>query len=86
MTTDEQIVRTMAREIQHKPTFMELALQPQSALQLAGVVQLALRHPQLQGVNRLAGERFLVGVRDYFADCPTVLEVLRRGDDPAEDR
>jgi hypothetical protein len=83
---EAQIVRAMAREIQQKPDFMALTLQPQSALQLAGVVQLALRHPQLQGPNRVAAERFLTGVRDYFADSPTVLEVLRRGDDPSEDR
>jgi hypothetical protein len=83
---DEQLVLAMAREIQQKPDFMALTLQPQSALQLAGVVQLALRHPGLQGPNRLAAERFLAGVREYFGDCPAVLDVLRRGDDPTEDR
>jgi hypothetical protein len=87
-TTEDKIARDMAREIQHKPDAMELVLQPQSALQLAGVVQLALRHPGIADhtASRDAALRFLSGVRQYFADCPTVLEVLRRGDDPAEDR
>jgi hypothetical protein len=83
---DEAFVQVLADQLQHKPAFLELTLQPQSALQLAGVVQLALRHPGLQGVSRLAAERFLAGVRNYFADCPAVLEVLRRGDDPSEDQ
>lgn len=83
---DRAIVARMADEMERKAEVLQLMLTPSSALQLAAVVQLVLRHPGLSGTNRSAGERFLVGVREYFADCPTVLEILRRGDDPAEDR
>jgi hypothetical protein len=82
----QQFVRLMAEELQHKPEHLALMLRPQSALELAGVVQLALRHRGLQGTTRVAAERFLAGVKDYFHDCPAVLEVLRRGDDPSEDQ
>lgn len=84
---DAMTVHRMVEELQAMRGPLEIVFQPASALTLAGVVQLALRHPELgAGANRAAAERFLEGVRAYFADCPTVLDVLRRGDDPAEDR
>jgi hypothetical protein len=39
-------------------------------LYLAGLIQLAQRHPDVPVSNLRAGERFLAAVRDSFADCP----------------
>jgi hypothetical protein len=85
--TEEQIAERLAVEIIEKaPTPMEIVLHPMSAFQLTGLLQLALRHPDVSPELRETAERFLAGVREYFADCPAVLDVVRRGDDPAEDR
>jgi hypothetical protein len=86
---DERIVRLLADEmVQALATkgLMELVLRPQSAFHLAGLVQLALRHPGLNESSRHMGVTVIEHVRGYFADAPTVLAVLRRGDDPREDR
>jgi|SRR5579864_4831180 len=83
---EANITDAMARELRAKANDMEVVFQPVSVFQLAGLVQLALRHPDVGGSLRETAERFLSGVRAYFADCPTVLDVVRRGDDPAEDR
>lgn len=65
---------------------MVVAFRPLSAVQLAGLVQLALRHPG-RGVehHHKIGLEFIDSVRQYFAGKPAVLEILRRGDDPAYD-
>jgi hypothetical protein len=87
--TDDAITQRLAREImsmdQH---LMELVLQPVSVFQLVAALQLARRHPQFADQETVAVtvERFLTAAREYFADCPTVLDVIRRGDDPTEDR
>jgi hypothetical protein len=74
----------IARKTAESP--MELVLQPLTVLMLAGALQLANRHPDFPRSHRAIVDRFLMGAREYFADCPTVLEVLRRGDDPQFDR
>jgi hypothetical protein len=87
MRVDEDtLVLAMTVELQHKHAPMEIVCQPVSVFQLTGLLQLALRHPGVTPELRTTAERFLAGVREYFADCPAVLEVVRRGDDPAEDR
>jgi len=80
------ITDAMARELRAKAHDMEITFQPVSVFQLAALVQLALRHPDVGESLRETAQRFLAGVRGYFADCPTVLDVVRRGDDPHEDR
>ena len=65
---------------------MDIGFQPLTVFQLTGLVQLALRHPHVSPEPRATAGRFLAAVREYFADCPAVLDVVRRGDDPAEDR
>lgn len=75
----------MAFEITGKLTAMEIVLQPLSVLQMVALVQLSLRHPYVPADIRATAERFLAGAREYFADCPAVLEVVRAGDDPAAD-
>jgi hypothetical protein len=83
--SDAEIVAALVEDVVDKPP-MELVLRPETAFTLAGLLQLALRHPDLSGAPRVVAERYLAGVRAYFADAPMVLEVLDRGDDPAEDR
>lgn len=39
----------------------------------------------LSADNREAVRWFIAHVRAHFAECPGVLEVIRRGDDPAHD-
>lgn len=80
-----QIVREMAREITGKSEPMEVVLRPMTAMQLAGLLQLACRHPGVSAEARATACVFVEAVREYFADCPLVLDVLRRGDDPAQD-
>jgi hypothetical protein len=82
---DAPLLAAFTAELQSKTQPMELVLVAASVVQLAALVQLALRHPALRGDPREAGERFLAGVRAYFADAPHVLDVLRRGDEPAHD-
>lgn len=87
--TDDEITQRLASEMAEKGNHvMELVLQPVSVFQLVAALQLARRHPQFADQETVAdtAERFIAAARDYFADCPTVLDVMRRGDDPTEDR
>jgi hypothetical protein len=86
--TDDDIAQQLAGELQEMEARgpMEIGLNPFTAMQLAGLLQLALRHPEISELHRDTAARFLAGVREYFADSPTVLEVLIAGDDPANDR
>ena len=85
---DAELLACMAAEIltlnaEGEP--MVIALQPLSAVQLAGLIQLALRHDGLTPVLREIATTFVDSVREYFAESPATLEVLRRGDDPSQD-
>ena len=84
--TEPEIVAEMARELQAKEP-MGIVLAPPTVIQLTGIIQLAMRHPGLRRDRDVyaAAERFLGAVREYFADCPATLDVIRRGDDPAQD-
>lgn len=78
------LLADLTRELEARSTVdgrpMELLLQPASAFQLAALLQLALRHPGVPANLRELAARYLAGVRSYFADCPAILEALRRGD------
>lgn len=65
---------------------MEIVWRPASVFAFAAMVQLALRHPGLPPSSRDLAAKFLAAVRLHFADYPTVLDVIERGDDPSEDR
>lgn len=85
---DAQLLTAMTGEIMalmeaEEP--MVVALQPLSAVQLAGLVQLALRHAGVTEQLRGIATTFVDSVREYFEDCPATLEVLARGDDPTQD-
>jgi len=85
--TDDAIIAAMTDELRRKEEHpMELWLRPITVMQLTGLLQLALRHPEVGDENRATAERFLNGARQFFADCPAVLDVIRRGDDPSQDR
>lgn len=75
----------LARELQEKLIDFTIILRPGTVFQLTALVQLALRHPGVGADVRDTAELLLAGVRAYFADCPTVLEVIRRGDNPDAD-
>jgi hypothetical protein len=84
---DEDLLAAMVRELDTREAPITLVLRPLSALHLAGLLQLALRHPgtSTSEAHRRIAVTFIEHVRAYFADAPAVLEVLRRGDDPAND-
>jgi hypothetical protein len=84
--TQEEAVQLMIEELQAlDATPMEITFRPFTALQLAGLLQLALRHPDVGAEHRETAWLFLAAAREYFADCPTVLTVLEAGDDPTQD-
>jgi hypothetical protein len=85
---DVAITQRLAVELSwkaHEP--MECVLQPLTVLQLVGALQLAQRHPHFADQETVAAttERFIAAAREYFSNCPAVLDVIRRGDDPACD-
>jgi hypothetical protein len=83
---DAELLRCMAAELdalEHEGEPLLIELSPLVAVQLAGLIQLALRHPLMN--LRDVGLEVLETVREYFAECPAVREVLRRGDDPGQD-
>jgi len=85
---DAKLLACMAAEIltlNEEGEPMVIALQPLSAVQLAGLIQLALRHDGITDTLREIATTFVDSVREYFAEMPATLEILRRGDDPSQD-
>jgi hypothetical protein len=79
-----QMVQEMrARDADPAGGFL-LELSPLVALQLAGLVQLALRHPGTKADIRRTGESVVDAIREYFGDAPATLEIIARGDDPED--
>lgn len=76
----------MAAELARHEAPLTLVLRSTLALQLAGLVQRALRHPAIgEGDEcRRAGAMVLAHIRGYFREAPFVLHALDRGDDPDE--
>ncbi len=84
--TDEDALARMAADELERLPYMDLMLKPATVFELVGLLQLALRHPELPDSIRGTAARFVHSSRDYFADCPTVLAIIERGADPQEDR
>jgi len=85
LPADKPLIDQMAEELQAKEV-IEMHLRAIAAFQIAALLQLALRHPAPSDDLRRTGEMLLGHVRAFFADCPATLEIIRRGDDPREDR
>jgi hypothetical protein len=83
---EEKLVARMAEELATREEPITFVLRPLSAIQLAGLLQLALRHPGVppEGAAAVAAV-FVAHVRAYFHDAPATLEVLRMADNPSED-
>jgi len=87
--TDEQLVALMVEEIRAIADVQGhaiLMLEPMDFFRLVGLVQLAGRHPTLAPSNHETIAGIEGAAREYFRDCPTVLEVMARGEDPQFDR
>ena len=82
---DVKLVAELARELARVGP-LRGTIAPLALFHLIGIVQLALRHPGIGGDVRRAGVAFVEHARAHFAGCPAVLEVIRRGDNPDEDR
>lgn len=82
--TDDEITAKLIQEMEGKSGPMEVMLQPSTAMGLVALVQLAMRHPDVPPKTRDMGLRFVAAASDYFADCPSTLEVIQRGADPSE--
>ena len=85
--SDDEAVAALVDELTRCETPIEFVLRPASAFHLVAVIQLALRHPHVPDEARRIGATFVDHVREYFTDqgAPTVVEAIRRGDDPSYD-
>lgn len=64
---------------------MQVVLRPESAFALAGLVQLALRHPDIGKYQNVVpvGRDFIAACREHFRDCPQMRKVLSMGNPEA---
>lgn len=83
---EHELAELMAVEIRDKDQTMDVSFAPLTVFQLTALLQLALRHPHVPPDLQHTADRFLLAVRAYFIDCPHVLDVIQRGDDPTQDR
>lgn len=79
------MVDALAAELAAHEAPIEMVLRPASAFQLASLLQLALRHPDVSEDLRRVGLMFIEHVRTYFADAPVISDLLARGNDPTQD-
>jgi hypothetical protein len=85
--SDDEAVAALAEELMRCERPIEVVLRPVSAFHLVAILQLALRHPHVPDDARRMGEMFIGHVRGYFEheQADTVVEAIRRGDDPTFD-
>jgi hypothetical protein len=81
--TEAQLVERMVKEITAYDRAIEFGISPLNAFELAGVLQLALRHPGVAPRIRRTAAVFIKHVRFAFRQSPAVSELLRRGYDGA---
>lgn len=77
---DEEMVMAGVREIASKADYMQLNLLPLSAMHIVGLMQLALKHPELPPTHEDFARHVVEVGRQYFADCPSVLQVIEAAD------
>jgi hypothetical protein len=82
---DDEITQAMAREMATKGG-CEFHFSATSMLRAVGLLQLAARHPEISDEHQRFIRTFVEHARAFFADCPTVLAVIAKGDDPRQDR
>jgi hypothetical protein len=63
-----------------------LAIGPSDFYRVVSLLQVAMRHPHITADLRETGLHLVDTAREYFAECPMVLEIISRGNDPACDR
>jgi hypothetical protein len=80
MEPDEVVVAKMAREMSILGD-CECHFSAPSMLRCVALLQLASRHPGLADDDHRFIDAFLSGAREFFAQCPTVLDVIRRGEE-----
>lgn len=79
-TRDDPSFPQFLHEIVTKTQWMELNLNPLSAMKLAGLMHLVLKHPTLPKAHVEFAHQVLRVAREYFADSPGVLAVIEAGD------
>jgi hypothetical protein len=88
MAIDEDRALAMAAEIavlEQLQGWIDFAFAPRTLFQIAAMLQLAKRHPDIGETNRETADKFLAFAREAFQDSPTILECLRQGHDPRFD-
>lgn len=87
MTEADYLLKAMAAELRARDAPTTIVLTPLAALDLAGILQLAMRHPAIHGSKTHGQTATMVieHVRGFFHDAPAILEILALGDDPAHD-
>lgn len=83
--TEEQLIALAVEEMRRTATAdgpAILMFEPDQLFTLVGLLQLAGRHPDLSPANRESITNFVDSACEYFAECPTVLDVIQRGEDP----
>jgi hypothetical protein len=83
--TEKEITERLAAELAGHPP-VEVVLTATGAMHLVGLLQLVLRHPYIGGSSRDTAVTIIEQMRVYFADCPTTLFVIDKGNDPSQDR
>src|SRR4051794_41059755 len=73
---EEGLVASVRHELSTKT---DVLMNATLVFQLVGLIQQSMRDPRLAPELNAVGERFLATARDFFADCPLVLDIMRRG-------
>jgi hypothetical protein len=88
MISDEELLAQVVREMAAREAPLTLVLKPSTVLNLVALLQLALRHPDIDDAAPESGyvaRVLLEHARGFFADAPAIRELIRRGDDPRYD-
>lgn len=79
---EDKLMKQFIAELEGQVAPFQIAFRSGTLVQLAGLLQLAMRHPHVPESNRKFVDDLMVSVRDYFKDCPATLDILDRGDNP----
>jgi len=82
---EQELIERMAEELSMADV-LELRIAPLEAFRLAGLLQLATRHPAISEDNRRAALWFVAHVKAHLAEFGALTHVLQMGDDPRHDK